>query len=97
MGRRCGLLKIKPNEIQDWHTDKVGRNTVLIYPLTDNYAPCQTIDGEVDTPMFLNTQSKHAVYNNDNIRLNFQVPFDEDMDQCIQMFNDVENYELITP
>jgi len=96
MGRKSLLLMIKPGAIQKWHTDMKGRNTVLIYPLTENYAPCLTEEGEVSFPAFINTQRKHAVYNNDNIRINLQVQFDENINECIDIFEKAESYEFDT-
>lgn len=85
-GRNCYLLMIRPNAIQDWHTDGGKRNTALIYPLSDNYAPCKFENYETDKPMFLNTQVRHAVHNNDNKRINLNISFEEDIEDCIEFY-----------
>ena len=85
-GRNCYLLMIRPNEVQDWHTDGGKRNTALIYPLSPGYAPCKFADHETTRPMFLNTQVKHAVFNNDNKRINLNISFEDDIEDCIQFF-----------
>ena len=38
------LMKMYPNAVQDWHTDGVQfkRSTLILHPLTDNYAPFQS-------------------------------------------------------
>ena len=85
-GRNCYLLMIRPNAVQDWHTDGGKRNTALIYPLSDNYAPCKFENHETDKPMFLNTQVRHAVHNNDNKRINLNISFEEDIEDCIEFY-----------
>lgn len=75
------LMKMLPNVKQEMHTDEVKNNkrkTILIHPLTNNYSPCITKDGLVSQTALINTQSEHAVYNNDNTRLNLQIAFDID-------------------
>jgi len=70
-----GLLKLNPNSTQPWHVD--GRTyAVIIHPLIpeDDYAPLCTKHGEATTPVILNTQAPHAVFNNDNVRVNLQIP-----------------------
>jgi len=81
-GRQALLMMMKPNTIQDWHTDMKGRNAVLIYPLTDDYAPCEVGEDRITFPALINTQVKHRVINNNNIRINFQVPFEESMEEA---------------
>ena len=87
-GRQALLMMMKPNTTQDWHTDKKGRNAVMIYPLMpeNNYACCEIENDRVDFPALINTQLKHRVINNDNVRLNLQVSFEEDMDEVILLF-----------
>lgn len=92
-GRNCYLLMIRPQAIQDWHTDGGKRNTALIYPLSENYAPCSFEQGQTDRPMFLNTQSKHAVFNNDEKRINLNISFEEDIDDCIEFFKCLEFFK----
>ena len=71
------LMKMDPNTIQEWHTDsvKMQRNTLILHPLTENYSPFMGKDGSSTKPIIANAQSKHAVFNNENIRLNLQIPF----------------------
>lgn len=93
-GRNCYLLMIRPNEVQDWHTDGGSRNTALIYPLSENYAPCSFDQGETIEPIFLNTQAKHAVFNNSNKRINLNISFKDDIETCIDFFKGIDTYEL---
>lgn len=79
------LMMMKPNTTQDWHTDMKGRNAVLIYPLTDDYAPCEVGEDRITFPALINTQVKHRVVNNNNIRVNFQVPFEESMEEAYEL------------
>lgn len=85
-GRNCYLLMIRPNAVQDWHTDGGKRNTALIYPLSEDYAPCTFENGQTTAPMFLNTQTRHAVFNNDKKRINLNISFEEDIDDCIEFY-----------
>lgn len=73
---KAWVMKMEPNSRQEMHTDEKGidRETLIIYPLTDNYAPIVTEDGSTDQPAIVNTQQPHAVYNNNNVRLNLQIP-----------------------
>lgn len=71
----CGMIKLNPNINQPWHVD--GRTyAVIIHPLIpkDDYAPLCTKHGKATTPVILNTQAPHAVFNNNNIRVNLQIP-----------------------
>jgi hypothetical protein len=74
---RAWIMKMYPGAVQEMHTDgeNLGRNVLIIHPLTDNYAPIVTQNGEVTTTAIINTQEYHAVYNNDNVRVNLQIPF----------------------
>ena len=73
------------------------RNTALSYPLSDDYAPCVFENGEkVDTPMFLNTQVKHAVFNNDKTRISFNISFQQGIEECIKIFEELQEYEFKT-
>jgi hypothetical protein len=97
LGKKTSLMMMLPNHVQDWHTDvKHLRTTVLIYPLTDNYAPCCIGEDKITYPALINVQEKHAVFNNDSKRVNFQVSFIEPLDECIEMFNRAETHELVT-
>lgn len=83
-------MKMDPNTIQDWHTDGVNlkRSTVIIHPLTDNYSPFKSKQGESIQPIIANTQEDHAVFNNNNVRMNLQIPFDVD-------YNDALDYNSV--
>jgi len=85
-GRNCYLLMIRPNAVQEWHTDGGKRNTALIYPLSEDYAPCSFEHAEISKPMFLNTQVRHAVYNNSNKRINLNISFEDDIEDCIEFY-----------
>ena len=93
-GRNCYLVMIRPNAVQDWHTDGGKRNTALIYPLTDNYAPRKFQPGETTAPMFLNTQARHAVFNNNSKRINLNISFEDGIETCIDFFKGIDTYEL---
>jgi hypothetical protein len=86
--RDCLLMMMKPNTTQDWHSDMPGRDTVCIYPLTENYAPCE-MEGNItiDTPALVNTQMRHRVVNNDQIRINLQIPFNESIEEVITNYD----------
>ena len=73
---RVALMKMDPNAIQDWHTDG-NRTTVLIYPLSDNYAPGETRNGKYHGPALVDVTKEHAVFNNDHTRINLQIGFNE--------------------
>ena len=83
-GIQAFLMKMDPNTIQEWHTDsvKMQRNTLIIHPLTENYSPFMSENGSSTKPIIADTQSKHAVFNNDQARLNLQIPFPD-------LYNDV--------
>lgn len=89
--RHALFMMMPPNSIQDWHTDMRGRNCVLIYPLTENYAPCEIGDSRIDFPAIINTQIKHRVINNDCVRINLQIPFEENIEDVIEILkNEIE-------
>lgn len=75
--QRAWIMKMYPNARQEMHTDgkDLGRNVLIIHPLTENYAPTITQHGEINTTAIINTQEYHAVYNNNNLRINLQIPF----------------------
>ena len=77
------LSRLHPNTIQDWHTDgkQNKRNTVVIHPLTENYAPLYTRNNMSSCPVILNTQEEHKIINNDNLRINFQICYEEDLEK----------------
>ena len=66
------LLLINSYDIEGWHIDG-PRNTVIIQPLTTNYAPCSCSDGDVNGPIILDVKQKHAVFNNETRRVAFQI------------------------
>lgn len=75
-GVQALLMKMDPNTTQDWHTDGgEKRNTLILHPLTNHYAPFVSGAGESSKPIIADTQSKHAVFNNGNVRLNLQIAF----------------------
>ena len=103
-GVEAALMKMDPNTTQDWHTDGINlkRSTLILHPLTDNYSPFMSEQGQSDKPIIANTQTKHAVFNNNVYRLNLQIPFDVDYNDAIQYNSPVwkllnkfykENYE----
>lgn len=85
-GVDAALLKMDPDTTQDFHTDGVNlkRSTVIIHPLTDNYAPFTSKQGQSSKPIIANTQASHAVFNNNNTRLNLQIAFDVDYNDAIE-------------
>ena len=93
---RVLLMKMYPNAVQDWHTDGVGlrRHSVIIHPLTKDYACAQTNDGEINGTAILNTQAKHAVFNNNTTRMNLQIPIDESFENLIQN-KDSKHWKII--
>lgn len=83
------LLKIDPNKLVDWHTDAktMGRQTVVIFPLTSNYAPCTTEEGDIphmDCYAF-NTQLKHKVQNNNQTRISLQLFYDMPIEELYRI------------
>jgi len=94
LGRKCWLMKLDPNEIVKEHVDG-WRNTVLIYPLTENYAPCVTRQGKTSEAILLNSQQPHSVINNCTTRINLQILFDEDIDDTLRIFKNRTTNELV--
>lgn len=90
-GVEAALMKMDPNTIQDWHTDGIHlkRSTLIIHPLTDDYAPFSSHVGLSDKPIVANTQEPHAVFNNDSIRMNLQIAFDVEYNDAIDYNSDV--------
>ncbi len=77
----ASLMKMEPNAIQDWHTD-FTRSTALIYPLSPNYQLGQVESGYYSGPVLLNvSKAKHAVFNNNAVRINFNVGLNIPIDQ----------------
>ena len=96
-GKKTSLMLIYPNQEQKWHTDiKEIRNTAMIYPLSDNYEPCYVDEDLVDFPAFINVQVRHAVFNNNEPRINLQASFIEPIEDCVKMFEEADSYELHT-
>jgi hypothetical protein len=94
--RNVALIKLEPNDVMDWHVDG-KRNTALSYPLSDNYAPCSFEDAAgFDGVMLLNTQARHAVFNNEHIRYSINISFQEPIDEAIEIFNGLTEYEFKT-
>lgn len=73
---RVTLMKMYPKVTQDWHTDG-NRKTVLIYPLSENYANGSVRAGEYVGPVLLDVTKEHAVFNNEYTRINLQIGFNE--------------------
>lgn len=73
--KRVALMKMEPNTTQDWHVDG-NRTTVLIYPLSDNYAPGETRNSKYYGPALVDVTKEHAVFNNEYTRINLQIGFD---------------------
>jgi len=68
---------------------KWKRNTVLIVPLFwhNGYAPAYFADGVKvthETPILFNTQIEHYVNNNNNDRYNFQICFEESIEEVAE-------------
>ena len=83
---RVCIMKMLPHSEMPWHTDgtNLKRNTLIIHPLSDDYAPLVTKQGEVTTTALVNTQEEHAVFNNtDSSRLNLQIPLDIDFEELV--------------
>ena len=89
------LSRLHPNTIQDWHTDgkKNKRTTVVIHPLTDDYAPLHVHGGASNGAVILNTQERHKIINNDNMRINFQICYDENIEEVSVYW---KNYQIST-
>ena len=73
---RASIMKMEPYTTANWHVDGAdfNRKTLIIHPLTGNYAPCLTKHGSVDCPIILDTQQVHSIINNSHLRVNFQIP-----------------------
>lgn len=82
---RVSIMKMYPNTEQSWHTDGVNlkRNSLIIHPITDNYAPFSTRHGTTSSTVIVNTQEEHAVFNNEYTRLNLQIPIDLPFEELI--------------
>ena len=50
----------------------------------------------VDFPAFINVQVRHAVFNNNEPRINLQASFIEPIEDCVKMFEEADSYELHT-
>ena len=55
----------------------VIEKTVLIYPLSENYANGSVRAGEYVGPVLLDVTKEHAVFNNEYTRINLQIGFNE--------------------
>lgn len=93
-GRNVALVKLEPHDVMDWHVDG-KRKTALSYPLSENYAPCSfAFYHSFDGPMLLNTQARHAVFNNDHTRYSINISFQEPIDEAIKIFESLTQYEF---
>jgi hypothetical protein len=81
---RVTITSIEENETVPLHTDgNYGRNTVIILPLSNNYAPCiadNTVIPYMNCYAF-NTQVPHTVINNSTRRISLQLWYDMDIEQ----------------
>lgn len=93
---RVLLMKMNPNAEQPWHVDgeNLKRNSVIIHPVTKNYAPLVTKEGKVTQTAIVNTQVEHAVFNNENTRLNLQIPIDMPFEELLKN-KDNKHWKLI--
>jgi len=46
--------------------------------------------------MLLNTQSRHAVFNNEHTRYSINISFQEPINEAIEIFNELSEYEFTT-
>jgi len=88
------LVAIDKNKTVPVHTDgNYGRKTVIIFPLTDNYAPC--IADNTEIPYMhcyaFNTQIPHTVINNDTRRISLQLWYDIDIEQLYREMTQIEH------
>lgn len=78
------LTAIEANKTVPLHTDgNYGRKTVIILPLSNNYAPCiadNTVIPYMNCYAF-NTQIPHTVINNSTRRISLQLWYDMDIEQ----------------
>ena len=84
------LVAIDKNKTVPIHTDgNYGRKTVIIFPLTDNYAPC--IADNIEIPYMncyaFNTQVPHTVINNSTRRISLQLWYDKDIEDLYREMN----------
>lgn len=93
--RNVALIKLEPHDVMDWHVDG-KRNTALSYPLSGHYAPCSFEDETFSGVMLLNTQSRHAVFNNEHTRYSINISFQEPINEAIEIFNELSEYEFTT-
>ena len=88
------LTAIEANETVPLHTDgNYGRNTVIIMPLSNNYAPC--IADNIEIPYMncyaFNTQVPHTVINNSTRRISLQLWYDMDIEELYQIMGNLWN------
>lgn len=84
---KLSIIRVNPHKVVDWHVDspKFKRSTVIIFPLQPdkNYAACETEYGIIPymNCYAFNTNVKHTVVNNDNVRLSLQMFYDIDIEE----------------
>jgi hypothetical protein len=88
------LTAIEENETVPLHTDgNYGRKTVIILPLSNNYAPC--IADNTEIPYMhcyaFNTQVPHTVINNNHRRVSLQLWYNMDIEQLYSIMGNVLN------
>lgn len=96
------LVAIDKNKTVPIHTDgNYGRKTVIIFPITDNYAPCIADNIEIPymTCYAFNTQVPHTVINNSTRRVSLQLWYDisiEDLQHRIHRFDKCRQIETLS-
>ena len=86
------FLKIEPNKTVKWHVDnpKFKRNTVIVFPLSDNFASCEMESGEItfgiDCYAF-DPNIRHRVVNNNKIRVSLQLIYDTSLNEMRNIYN----------
>ena len=85
----------EPHALVVPHTDnpKWKRNTTLIVPLfwSHDYVPCTFVHGpsvSTATPYLFNTQQSHYINNNHKPRYNFQICFEEEIEDVYRRLSD---------
>lgn len=99
MDRDIRLMKMDPYTDEEWHVDAL-RLTALLYPLTDNYAPIKIRNNdqykEINYPALIDVRNEHSVDNNNQIRINLQINFEEPLEEVICLFNKRNQNELLS-
>ena len=88
------LTAIEENKTVPLHTDgNYGRKTVIIMPLSNNYAPC--IADNIEIPYMncyaFNTQVPHTVINNNHRRVSLQLWYDIEIEKLYHIMGELWN------